>query len=64
MKEIRMASCRVEYMTVNVSSWSGQGTYGYEKSAIISAKPALKRSNVQTVRVSDSNGSIVWINSK
>ena len=59
-----MASYRVEYMTVNASSWSGQGTYGSEKSAIISAKSALKRSNVQTVRVSDTNGSIVWINSK
>ena len=59
-----MASYRVEYMTVNASSWSGQGTQGSEKSAIISAKSALKRSNVQTVRVSDTNGSVVWINSK
>ena len=59
-----MASYRVEYMTANASSWSGQGTQGFEQSAIISAKSALKRSNVQTVRVSDTNGSVVWINSK
>ena len=59
-----MASYRVEYMTVNASSWSGQGAQGSEQSAIISAKFALKRSNVQTVRVSDTNGSVVWINSK
>ena len=54
-----MASYRVEYMTVNASSWSGQGTQGSEQLAIISAKSALKRSNVQTVRVSDTNGSVV-----
>ena len=59
-----MASYRVEYMTVNASSWSSQGIQGSEQSAIISAKSALKRSNVQTVRVSDTNGSVVWINSK
>ena len=51
-----MASYRVEYMTVNASSWSGQGTYGSEQSAIISAKFALKRSNVLTVSESDTMG--------
>ena len=59
-----MANYRAEYMTMNTSIWSGLGSYGSEQGAIISAKSALKRSNVQTVRVSDSNGSVVWINSK
>ena len=59
-----MASYRVEYMTVNASNRSSQGTYGSEQSAIISAKPALKRSNVQMVIVSDTNGSVAWINSE
>ena len=56
MMEIKMASYRVEYMTVNASSWSSQGTYGSEQSAIISAKFTLKRSNVLTVSVSDTMG--------
>ena len=59
-----MASYRTEYMTNNSNSWAGVGTYGSEHDAILSAKSALKRSNVKTVRVKDTSGSVVYIDSK
>ena len=59
-----MANYKVEYMATNTNTWAGVGTYGSEQSAIINAKSALKRSNAQTVRVSDPNGNVVWVNSK
>ena len=59
-----MANYKGEYMVNNSNSWSNIGTYGSEQTAIINAKATLKRSNVQHVRVTDSNGSVVFMDSK
>lgn len=58
-----MASYKTEYMTNNSNSWTSVGTYGSEHDAILSAKNVIKRSNVKTVRVKDSGGSVVYIDS-
>lgn len=54
---------KVQFMSNSSASWTNNGSYGSEQSAIFTARSVLKRANVKTVRVLDPSGNVVFIES-
>lgn len=52
---------KVQFMSKNSNSWTNASSSGSEQSAIVNGKSVLKRPNVQTVRVLDKSGAVVWM---
>lgn len=51
---------KVQFLATNVNRWANCGSYGSEQGAIISAKIVLQRKYVQSVRVVDRKGQVLW----
>ena len=52
---------KVQSQNSKTNRWVNSGSYGSEQSAISAAKSVLKRPTVSSARVTDKNGSMVWI---
>ena len=51
---------QVQFLTHNNTSWTNASSAGSEQSAIQTAKSVARRSNVESVRVLDSKGNVVY----